>query len=266
MPKQRKQRGKINLDAPPADDSDLDEGAPDLSVDGDQITVSKDYIKRLRQEAAARRVQVRTYTDAFGKYNEGEVAWMLDTAELLIDNPTEAVARYRELVNLYDPDGNAPAGDTHPGKGDEGKKEKEPVVAGQQDKDNGETVQLTRTELNQMLESAKKDIHRDVSVEQIRREMTARAKSLGFEPDTPNFHTFMGMVHSNNGDFDAAHTAYKDFVKAESDRLTEKVELNEQFPSRGRGPGPVMPPHEPPKDFAQAREAAEAFFASQAGQ
>lgn len=266
MATKKKQRGKITLDAPPVDDNDLDEGAPDLSADGNEITVSKDYIKKLRQEAAARRVQVRAFTDAFGKYNEGEVAWMLDTAELLIENPTEAVARYRELVNLYDPDGAAPAGDTHPGKGDanadEGKKEKEPVVTGQQDKNNGEVVQLSRSELNQMLEDAK----RDISVGQIRREMTQRAKSLGFEEGTPNFHMFMGLVSEHGGDFDKANGAYKELVKAENDRLAEKADLNEQFPGRGRGPGPVMPQHEPPKNFEEARAAAEAFFAAQPGQ
>lgn len=258
-----KTRAKIDLAAPPIDDNDLDQGAPDLSADGDEITVSKDYIKKLRQEAAQRRVQVRAFTDYLGKYNESEVRWMLETAELLVDNPTEAIGRYKELVNLYDPEGKTPEAESHP-KQKEG--EEDPNKGGEppvDDKNNGKDPQLDKSTLEAMLEAQK----RDIRIEQIRREMTLKAIERGFEEGTPQFHMFMGLVAGNDGDFDKATDAYGELVGKESERIaSSKKDLNEQFPGRGRASGPVMPPHEAPKTLAEAREAAAQFFASQPGQ
>lgn len=253
---------KLDLTELPKDDSDLDEGAPALDGDGDQVTVDKKYIQKLRQEAAQRRVQARQFLDVFSNYNESEVAWMLDTAGMLITDPMAAVARYRELVNIYDPDSNTKPTEEHPKtKKDDTKPEEDLKLSG--DKDNGKELQLDKATLEEMLAKHKEDIE----VQARSRELRKAAEAKGYGEDHPGLDQFLAFVRKNQGDIDAADKAYREFVDSESGRLAkEKSDLNEQFPGRGRGQGPVIPQHEPPKNFEEARQQAEAFFDVAIGQ
>lgn len=244
----------------PDKDDDLDiEGQPNAD-DEETMVYKKSDIQKLRKEAADRRAQLKSVAKAFENYTPEEIEWYLGAAEALITNPKAAAGQFRELANLYDPDDEVAPTGTHPKKSQEEKDEnEEPKVP---DKDNGETVQLTRKELNDLLEQNKADIIKDTLTREARRE----AASLGYTSDHPGLPLFLDFARQNNGDMKEADKLYREAISKESERLAgEKVKDSEDFPRRGRGSGPVMPQRETPKTIEEAHEAAAALFASSPG-
>mgnify|MGYP003111542298 FL=1 len=55
-------------------------------------------LKKVRDEAAQRRVELAPYKKAFESFDEEAVAWLLDTISLINDNPYEAGERFATLA------------------------------------------------------------------------------------------------------------------------------------------------------------------------
>ncbi len=211
-------------------------------------TFDREYVEKLRKEAAGYRTKAKDYEDAFGGYNADEQKYLLDLTRRLSD-PTSQVAAAKEWKEVVE------AIESRDGK------------ARPDGKEDPAQQPLTRAEYEAMRDEERKQADDSKLLESIQKE----AADLGYKPDSREYAQLMFELLDPEvaGDMKKAHERIEGSVKSLKDKVIadyrKEVEAN-----AGRWPGgaEVTTPvdqSEAPKDWKDARAAVFAKLAGKAG-
>lgn len=235
-----------DVSEPVVDAAPVEGSEPDL-YDTGADTFPREYVEKLRGEAASYRTKYQPYRDTFGEVDESVQEYLLDLNRQLINDPKGAVAELRDLLKQLDPD-------SVEGQAVQAKLDEIP-----------EDKPLTIKEWKAIQDREKSAEAEKQGVQSIK----DKAKSLdpSYDSASDEYGDLASLLfiatHKTNGDLDKAHALrserFNTIVDAEVEkRLAEiKSGARKWAPVQAVGASPVIE-SEGPKTFADARKRANA--------
>lgn len=168
-------------------------------------TFSRDYVHKLREEAAGHRTSAKAakeaaerYSNAFGGWDESDADVLLDVLTLAAKDPKEGSKAMAEIAKLL-------AGDT----------EETPVAP------KGDAPALTQADVERVLNEREQKIRLETAVQDVEKEAVA----LGYEPGTADYFKLLWLTKEKHKfDMKAAHKAMEDEAEAKYQKyLAKKV-------------------------------------------
>lgn len=235
--------GAPPAEAPPAVGvaipDDIDADLPDGVTQFDRA-----YVEKVRKEAADRRVKLKPYEETFGEASDDEREALLELNRLLLTDPAAGTRRMIELSRAI-------AGD-----------EFESYLT-------NEPQALTADQAQKLWEENNAKQEQERQAQEAEQAVFRQIKDLGYQENSPEAANLVWRAYNQfEGDIDKAHEAIQGDVQKIIDSYVEsKAGKNNAFPpvASGSGGGPADPAGGAPKSFAEARAAAEARMAAQAG-
>ena len=221
-------------------------------------------VEDLRQEAAKYRTRYAPFRDAFDGYTEDEVRWVLHVFNTMKKDEVAAAKMLRDLS--YDMLGSDWETDAPWQSPDESTEEDEVADPTKEQTEAAASVGVSKDELMELLDQHRRKTEED----QVIRELHAEARTLGYEPGTPDYNILVqAAIARTNGDLFAAAQLVSPItgigVEAEDEGEADAPAAPApKFPPTTPGgngaPAPISP--ESPKNLAEARDAFEKLIAS----
>jgi hypothetical protein len=241
------------VDAAPVTDAPAVETAPEVDpFDSGADSFPRDYVEKIRHEAAEYRTKYAPYRDTFEGASPEQQTYLLDVNRLILTDPAAAAAELRELASILGgtPDEIQEAVEQFASD--------EPVVA-----DDDKPLTLAEWKAIQAQEAAKAE--REAGVQAI----IAEANSLGYaHGDADEYGDTAALLyiasHKTGGDLAKAHELrsqrFAEAVQAEVDKQIEEIRSGARkwAPVSQGGAAAPAEAADSPKTFADARKRARA--------
>ncbi len=178
----------------------------------DDAKFDKPYVTKLREEAAARRLEAKKYKDVFEGYNEEDQQVWFDIATAWRESPAKAAEMMEQIAAAVR--NQTPA---------EPVVESEPVPAGDQP--------LTVEQVKAMITSSRAEWEAEQAAQTRTLELVSQAETLGYKRGTPGYRDLFARAQFDHaGDLQAAHAA----VEAERQAIRDEV-----LQKKGATAGPI---------------------------
>lgn len=239
------------LDAP-SDEAPAPDPAPDTeqapAAEDKPETFDREYVEKLRHEAAGRRTAIKPYEEAFGAFDEESRATYL---RLAADIGSGDAARQREAAAQFEAIAQKIKGAETP-----------VTPSGEPDPDQ---QPLTKAEWKALqAEQNEKD-----NLDRLVGEIEAEAKSAGIEPNTPRYASYLFIMQQPDvaGDHTKALAALEAQEQQTIDRYAASVASGSaKWPTQAGGASAPPGEETKPRSWKDARAAASALIAGRAGQ
>lgn len=221
----------------------------DLFDDEKVETFSRDYVKKLRDEAAKHRTDKQRYEQAFKGWEPDDQEVWLTTIALANQNPDLAAAELSRIAALLKKDPDAtPEQIAEAAAGPDGKGTKiEPEV-------------ITKADLDRIL--AERETA--AATERALTEIKTEAKELGYAEGTPDFITLMWLAQNETkGDLKEAHKKIEARNQAIIDGFVQSKAAAADQPANAAGGGLSVDGSTPIKSISDASNALRAALDAQ---
>lgn len=235
-----------DVSEPVVEAAPVDVSEPDL-FDTGADTFPREYVEKLRSEAASYRTKYQPYRDAFTDVDPSVQEYLLDLNRQLIQDPKGAVAELRDLLKQLDPD--SAEGQAVQAKLDEIPEDKPLTVK------EWKAIQ----ERERAIEAEKQGVQ---SIKD-----TAKGLDPSYDSATDEYGDLASLLfvatHKTNGDLQKAHELRSERFNAAVEAVVEqrlaeiKSGARKWAPVQAVGESPVIE-SEGPKTFADARKRANA--------
>lgn len=232
-----------NTDVEPVVEPSSTDSVGSQPTESVQESFSRDYVEKLREEAASRRVALKPYEDAFGGYNDEERQIWMNLARITAEDPIKG-AEYFEQVAKSLREQNTPVDPS--------------TLTPEERAQQAVEAKLAEYEAKQAEERKEADLQRQV------KEINDKATALGYTVgDVDHLRLLYYAQNQTNGDLAKAD----ELVKAANQKVIDDYVNGKRLSPPLVNTGQQVPPTpNEPKTFEDARNALEAWLGSQPGE